>query len=85
MLSSLICLYIDAIQKSGIGGGKWDILQLDEAMASASTPTKLARNLLTIFYTPEELAGATACGRRGKYKAIDKSILSAIIRKFLFF
>lgn len=73
---------VELVEGSGIFCTK---LQLDEAMASASTPTKLARNLLTIFYTPEELAGATACGRRGKYKAIDKSILSAIIRKFLFF
>ena len=65
------------------GGGVFCTkLQLDEAIASASTPTKLARNLLNIFYSPEELAMSTACGKRCKFKAIDKNILSAIVCKF---
>jgi hypothetical protein len=55
--------------------------QLDEALASARTPTKLARNLVSIFYSPEELSVSTACGKRGKHKALDPTILSAIICK----
>ena len=49
------------------GGGVFCTkLQLDEAIASASTPTKLARNLLNIFYSPEELAMSTAKGASSK-------------------
>ena len=53
-------------------------LQLEEALTAGVTPTKLARNLLVIFHTPEQLSQLSACGKRGKFKAIDPTILSTI-------
>lgn len=58
-------------------------MQLDEAVASAKTPTKLVRNLISIFYTPEQLAVCTAYGKRGQHQALDQRILSSCIRKLL--
>ena len=56
--------------------------QLDEAVQqSAGSPTKLIRNLMSIFFHPELLAKSSAFGTR-THPALDEDILSACISKF---
>ena len=57
--------------------------QLDEAVSSATTPTRLIRNLMMIFFTLETLANSSAFGNRN-YKALDKMIITACLSEFLF-
>ena len=53
--------------------------QLDEAeRESNGSPTRLIRNLMSTFFTHEELARSSCYGTR-KNKPLDKDILSACI------
>ena len=55
--------------------------QLDMAVDGAkNSPTRLIRNLMSVFFTPETLATSSACGTR-KHKALDGDIVQACIRK----
>ena len=55
--------------------------QLDMAVDGAkNSPTRLIRNLMSVFVTPETLATSSACGTR-KHKALDGDIVQACIRK----
>ncbi|CAI8039426.1 hypothetical protein GBAR_LOCUS21932, partial [Geodia barretti] len=55
--------------------------QLDMAVDGAkNSPTRLIRNLMNVFFTPETLATSSACGTR-KHKALDGDIVQACIRK----
>ncbi len=57
--------------------------QLDEAVAGTmNSPTKLIRNLLSVFFNRETLAGCSAFGSR-KNPPLDGDIISACIRKLL--
>ena len=57
--------------------------QLDEAVAgSSNSPTKLIRNLLSVFFTRETLAGSSAFGSRTN-PPLDREIVSACIHKFI--
>ena len=58
-------------------------LQLENAVTSATNPTKLIRNLLGIFFSKDELAESTALGTRGSRKALDQTVLPACMRKSL--
>ena len=64
------------------GYGVWITkCQLDEAISSSrSSPTKLIRNLLSVFFSNATLASSSALGT-GKNPALDQNILSAIIGK----
>ena len=52
--------------------------QLDMALACGPTPTKLIRNLMSVFFTKEVLASSTACGAKGR-TGLDSDIVSACI------
>ena len=55
--------------------------QLDESIAgSANSPTKLIRNLLSVFFKRETLAASSAYGGRTN-PALDRDIIAACIRK----
>ena len=68
------------------GYGVWITkCQLDEAISSSrSSPTKLIRNLLSVFFSNATLASSSALGT-GKNPALDQNILSAIIGKSIVF
>ena len=55
--------------------------QLDAALAAAGqSPTKLIRNLMSTYFTPEVLGLSTALGSREK-PGLDEDIVSACISK----
>ena len=57
--------------------------QLDEAEGeSGGSPTRLIRNLMSVFFTREELARSSCYGSRAN-AALDKDIVSACISKYL--
>ena len=56
--------------------------QLDAAIDGANdTPTRLMRNLIGTFFTPEVLAVSSALGTR-VHVGLDRDILDACIRKY---
>lgn len=56
--------------------------QLDEAVDSASgIPTRLMRNLLAVFFSPDVLGMSSALGK-GKHPALNPDILGACIGIF---
>jgi len=56
--------------------------QLDEVVdSSGDVPTRLMRNLLATFFTPDILSKSSALGK-GKHPALDPDILGACISKF---
>ena len=58
--------------------------QLDAAIdSSKDSHTRLMRNLISVFFTPEQLATSSACGKR-QNPALDGDILEACIRKKFF-
>lgn len=57
--------------------------QLEAADSCGSSPTRLIRNLMATFFSPEVLAQSTACGSRGGRLALDRDILDACIRKLI--
>ncbi len=57
--------------------------QLEAADSCGNSPTKLMRNLMATFVSPEVLAQSTACGSRGGKLVLDKDVLDACIRKLL--
>lgn len=48
-----------------------------------SSATKLIRNLVSCFFTPEVLSVSTAYGSRGGRSGLDKDVLSACIHKVI--
>ena len=55
--------------------------QLDAAVdASKGSPTKLIRNLMGVFFTPDVLAVSSAQGTRNN-RALDSDIVQACIHK----
>ena len=55
--------------------------QLDAAVDGAkNSPTRLVRNLMSVFFTPEILATSSAFGTR-VHRALDKDIVETCIRK----
>ena len=55
---------------------------MDEAVdMSGSSPTKLIRNILMVFFSPQTLANSSAFGTR-KFQALDKPILRACLSKY---
>jgi len=56
--------------------------QLDAAHMNAPTPSRLIRNLMGVFFTPETLAISSACGNRVN-PALDKDIVETCICKQL--
>ena len=51
--------------------------QLDEAVSECNgSPTRLIRNLISVFFTREELAQSSCYGSRQNHP-LDKDILSA--------
>ena len=55
--------------------------QLDMAVdGSKNSATRLIRNLMSVFFSPETLATSSACGTR-KHTALDADIVQACIRK----
>jgi hypothetical protein len=53
--------------------------QLDMAIDGAkNSPTRLIRNLMSVFFSPQTLATSSACGTR-KHKALDSDIVQACI------
>ena len=57
--------------------------QLDAAIDGAyDTPTRLMRNLIGTFFTPEVLAVSSALGTRDNV-GLDRDILDACIRKYI--
>jgi len=58
--------------------------QLDEALdQSGNVPTKLVRNLMNVFFQPDVLASSSAYGTR-KHPALDRDIVSACIREYIY-
>ena len=58
--------------------------QLDEAVdQSCGSPTKLIRNLLMAFFSPSTLAASSCYGTR-RYPALNKDIIGACFRKYMF-
>ena len=56
--------------------------QLEEAIdQSNNSPTKLIRNLLTVFFTPSVLA-SSSCGGTRKFPCLNRDVIAACIRKF---
>ena len=56
--------------------------QLDECVDGAgSSSTRLMRNLLNVFFTPDQLAKSSAMGTR-VHKGLDQDILSACISEY---
>ena len=56
--------------------------QLDECVDGAGTSsTRLMRNLLSVFFTPDQLAMSSAMGTR-RHVGLDQDILSACIREY---
>lgn len=56
--------------------------QLDECVDGAgASPTRLMRNLLSVFFSPELLAKSSAMGTR-LHPGLDKDILSACISEY---
>ena len=59
--------------------------QLDEAISSSGpSPTKLIRNLISVFFTPTVLATSSCCGSRMN-QALDEDVVAACISKFTIF
>ena len=57
--------------------------QLDESLdISGNSPTKLIRNLLMVYFSPQVLANSSAFGNR-KFPALDKGILAACLSESL--
>ena len=55
--------------------------QLDAALdASKGSPTRLIRNLISVFFTPDQLAVSSAYGHRNN-PGLDADIIQACIRK----
>ena len=55
--------------------------QLEESVSNAGkSAMKLIRNIISVFYSREEMAKLSACGNR-KHPGLDKDILAAAIRK----
>ena len=54
--------------------------QLDLIKSNSNSATKLLRNLLMVFFTPQTLASSSALGSR-KNQPLDKCILDACFRK----
>ena len=58
--------------------------QLDTAIdSSKDSYTRLIRNLVSVFFTPEQLAVSSAFGNR-QNPALDGDIVEACIRKEIF-
>ncbi len=56
-------------------------VQLDEVESSSNgLPTRLIRNLLSVFFSREELANSSCYGT-GMYNALDKDIILACLSK----
>ena len=56
--------------------------QLGEAIdQNNNSPTKLTRNLLTVFFTPSVLA-LSSCGGTRKFPCLNRDVIAACIRKF---
>lgn len=57
--------------------------QLDEALdGSNQSPTRLIRNLLSVFFSKDILASSSAYGGR-KNAALDRDILGACLSKYI--
>ena len=54
--------------------------QLDAAHSNGTTPSRLIRNLMGVFFDPATLAVSSACGTRNN-KALDKDIVETCICK----
>ena len=55
--------------------------QRDEAMSSSTTPGRLIRCLLPVFFSPETLA-SHSCSGRGKNPTLDQDVIAACIGKY---
>ena len=56
--------------------------QLDEALAShGNSPCRLIRNLMSIFFDNDTLAGSSCYGTR-KHKELDRDVTAASISRF---
>ena len=56
----------------------------DAVDSSRKNPTRLVRNLVSIFFTEEELSKSNACGRGNKHIPLDPDILGACYRKLTY-
>ena len=74
----MIHLQIELVEGYGVYLSK---RQLDEAVdQSNDSPTKLIRNLVSVFFTPSVMA-SSSCGGTRKFSALNKDIVAACIRK----
>ena len=78
------CIYLEANEVEIVSGYGVYISskQLDMIKSNSNSATKLLRNLLTAFFTPQTLATSSALGSR-KNQALDKNILDALFRKYV--
>ena len=59
-------------------GIRCTIRQKDEAVSSSTSPGRLIRRLLPIFFSPEMLA-THSCSGRGKNPPLDEDVIAACI------
>ena len=56
--------------------------QYDEAIdQSGGSPTRMIRNLITVFFKPTTLAQSSCLGKRGRHPALNQDIVGACLSK----
>ena len=56
--------------------------QYDEVIdQSGNSPTRMIRNLMTVFFKPTTLAQSSCLGKRGKHPPLNQDVVSACLSK----